>query len=698
MKKIVKLSLITLLTMLIALCAFLSIIAISTKAETTNYRTDTFKLVDGAYIRPISPKGIRFEAGISKGEKTELPEGTTFGMIITLDSYLNEKELNHSANVKLVDIPTNVWLSTSSSAFGEEYAGYYSTMISGSSSNAADIESQYYTTIFVARGYINIDGEYIYTPNTVIRSIAGVAEMTVETADEETDQELLTYARQIVEVSEKINFSVDNQNGEEITSKRVVIGSILNDLDIPEQPTRDGYTFTGWFKDSDCTEEFEFNGILKEDTTIYAGWEKSETEEQNFTYDLYNGVLRITGYIGTETNVVIPNIIDGKSVNIIGEGAFSGYSNLEQVQISDSVIAIWTRAFENCTGLESVIIGKGITSIADKAFFNCVSLKEISFNATEFGNNSSTLNSQIFTNAGQSGGGIRVTIGSNVKNIPQKLFYSNESSTAPKIINLTFEKNSICESIGERAFYNCSSLKNIEIPENITSIGKSAFQGCTELIEINYNAVACSDFSQENYVFEKAGNNGTGITVLIGEKVTKIPAYMFSLYYGDYVQPKITNVVFAKNSICKTIGVCAFSRCVDLENIEIPSSVESIGESAFYNCSSLNNIEIPENIKNIERNAFASCSNLKTITFGENSKLESIGEISFSSCVNLSSISIPTTVTSIGSGAFYDSSSLTSINYEGTKEQWEAIIKGDSWNYNTGTYIVYCTNGNITKN
>ena len=128
------------------------------------------------------------------------------------------------------------------------------------------------------------------------------------------------------------------------------------------------------------------------------------------------------------------------------------------------------------------------------------------------------------------------------------------------------------------------------------------------------------------------------------------------------------------------------------------SQLTSIGSYAFYNCSGLTSIEIPASVTSVGSSAFSGCSDLKSVLFGENSQLTSIGWSAFFNCSGLTSIEIPASMTSIGSYAFSGCSSLTSISYTGTMEQWNAITKGNSWNNNTGNYIIVCNDGTINKN
>jgi len=94
-----------------------------------------------------------------------------------------------------------------------------------------------------------------------------------------------------------------------------------------------------------------------------------------------------------------------------------------------------------------------------------------------------------------------------------------------------------------------------------------------------------ADLSSDSNAFTNAGlSTKDGITVIIGAKVTKIPAYLF---YS--LKANITSVVFEENSVCKSIGTYAFYEC-NLTSITIPLSVTSIEKRAFDNCNKLNTV------------------------------------------------------------------------------------------------------------
>ena len=229
-------------------------------------------------------------------------------------------------------------------------------------------------------------------------------------------------------------------------------------------------------------------------------------------------------------------------------------------------------------------------------------------------------------------------------------------------------KEYMVTSIGDYAFYYCSSLSSITIPESVTSIGSHAFSGCSGELAVNCNIPSSSSYSSGAFY------NSSFSKVTIGNNVTSIGDYAF--YNCSY----LTSISIPES--VTSIGKSAFYNCSSLTSITIPESVTSIGSYAFSGCSSLTSITIPESVTSIGSHAFSGCSgelavncnipssssyssgafynsSFSKVTIGNN--VTSIGDYAFYNCSYLTSISIPESVTSIGKSAFYNCSSLTSI-------------------------------------
>ena len=212
-------------------------------------------------------------------------------------------------------------------------------------------------------------------------------------------------------------------------------------------------------------------------------------------------------------------------------------------------------------------------------------------------------------------------------------------------------------SIGNWAFYDCSSLNSIEIPNSVTSIGESAFNGCSSLnsIEIPNSVTSIGEGA--------FGRCSSLNSIEIPNSVTSIGEHAFRGCSS-------LNSIEIPNSVT-SIGDYAFYSCSSLNSIEIPNSVTSIGWGAFEDCSSLNSIEIPNSVTSIGYCAFYSCSSLNSIEIPNS--VTSIGRSVFYGCSSLNSIEIPNSVTSIGNYAFYGCNSLTDVYYTGNKTQWEKV-------------------------
>ena len=176
-------------------------------------------------------------------------------------------------------------------------------------------------------------------------------------------------------------------------------------------------------------------------------------------------------------------------------------------------------------------------------------------------------------------------------------------------------------SIGNYAFYYCSKLTSVTIPNSVTSIGGWAFEGCSGLT-----------------------------SVTIPNSVTSIELGTFSGCSG------LTSINIP-NSVT-SIGSGAFYYCSKLTSVTIPNSVTSIRNSAFFGCSSLTSITIPNSVTSIGNWAFWNCSGLTSVTIPNS--VTSIGDYAFQYCKGLTSVTIPKSVTSIGESAF-DGVDLTTV-------------------------------------
>ena len=369
--------------------------------------------------------------------------------------------------------------------------------------------------------------------------------------------------------------------------------------------------------------------------------------------------------------------------------------NLDTIVIPDGVIAIADGVFRNELGIKSITIPNSITSIGQGAFSDCSSLAKTNFTGDiidwckiEFGNayaNPINCSHNLYIND------IEVKdliIPEGVTSIGDAAFFKCTS-----LISITIP-NSVT-SIGDAAFFKCTSLTSVTISKGVTSIGYGAFYGC----------IFAKDKFINNSSLDAESNDFWGATIvdqivdgLIIRNDTVID------YIGDMDTIVIPDGVLA-------IAGDVFRSNSKIKSVTIPNSVKSIGNYAFYKCSSLTSIAIPESVTTIGNNAFGYCTNLTSIVwnpisctgfwteettycifygcdnvtsvvFGENvaeiprylcwkmSKLDSviipesvktIGDYAFSYCYSLDTIIIPDNVTDVKRGAFYDCSHLKSV-------------------------------------
>ena len=346
----------------------------------------------------------------------------------------------------------------------------------------------------------------------------------------------------------------------------------------------------------------------------------------------------------------LTSITIGNSVTSIGSGAFSRCTGLTSVTIPNSVTSIGSGAFSNCTGLTSITIPSSVTYIAD-SFCACSGLASI---IVEEGNtvcdSRNNCNAIINTSSNTLIAGCKnTTIPNSVTSIGNSAFFGCTGLTSITIPGSV-------TSIGYEAFYRCTGLTSITIPGSVTSIGYGAFQDCSAL-----NSVKVSSTSPV-IIVENTFTNRTNATLYVphGSK----DAYLAANYWSEFKEVKefIHFVDANVEAVCVAnwdtngsgdLDFDEIKAVTDLGNafegnttiktfpeLQLFTGLTTISDNAFKGCTGLTSITIPNNVMTIGVEAFNGCTGL-TYVYCDVTNVPALGTQAFNAINDKAVLFVP---------------------------------------------------------
>ncbi len=364
----------------------------------------------------------------------------------------------------------------------------------------------------------------------------------------------------------------------------------------------------------------------------------------DYTYYIENSGAVIHKYNGTETEIIVPDKLDGLPVTTLGSFSFSSHltgstdsvevPGIKSITLPTTLLKVSDNAFRDCKELQSVTFNGSTETIAEKAFSGCVKLCSI--------------------------------------NIPESVSF-----------------------IGKKAFEGCKALSEFTVPRKLREL--SADMLPPEVSVVYYNAEVCTFTDLEAQIYNYGGQTlgyispfvSAGVDrVIIGDTVKRIPDYFMykfenvnKLTLPDSVTDigkaafrysSLSSITFSKNLISIEDEAFYGTGVVPWGNT-FPNSLRMIGKEAFRGCGRITEITVPDSVVLIKEFAFAGCDSLKTVKMSAN--VSHLPNSVFSLCSDLESFLWDAKVKLIDSWAFYSCCSLNEFDFTGVEKLYESSFR-----------------------
>lgn len=499
------------------------------------------------------------------------------------------------------------------------------------------------------------------------------------------DQDINVYANYLFKEEPVKEFTVtfDTCGGDKMDS---ITTSIISSEPIP---TRDGYTFLGWYLENTYIDKVTFPYEVKQNITLYAKWGENLPTSISFVVSAEGVLTEVNGISETNNVVIIPNQVNNIEVKEIKKELFLNNIYIEKLVIPETVTTLGYRMCYGCTNLKEVNLPDNISVIPDYAFEKCTLLEKINIPQSLV---------QIRNDAFAESGIKEFIAPDSFKEIWGYAFKDCKNLEKVDLNKTT--------SIGDMSFENCTKLSSIVLPNTLVELGTHVFSGCTLLnnIKMPSNPIEITNtFVYRSGYYNDAKNWENGILYVDNYLITTNN----DLLNQQSINVKEGTIVIAINAFTnngkklksivlpeglKIIGSSAFSSLYSLSQINIPSSVISIGNNAFGSTDLYENQSNWENggfyidnwllaVDNVKMTEFTVKEGTVGVSDGKSdtslfptkatsissltlpSTLKYIGNRSFAR-LKITSLELPETLETMKEGAFMSCAFLESVNLE----------------------------------